>query len=241
MDGCDAMATNPNKQKGHPMKHAFHKLALVAALVTAGSTAMAQSAGTWMVKGGVNNIDPHVTSGDLSPPSLPGSKVDVKSATSAIVTATYMVSDSLSAEFYIGLPYKHEIVGAGTLAGVGKLGSVKQVSPTLFGQYRFLAASSALRPYVGLGLTYAYFYGEEGSGALTALTNPGGPPTTLSASSAFGVSPELGVAYRVSDRWFIDASVIKTFVKNTTTLSTGQKIDTKLDPLSTNISIGYRF
>ena len=72
MDGCDAMATNPNKQKGHPMKHAFHKLALVAALVTAGSTAMAQSAGTWMVKGGVNNIDPHVTSGDLSPPSLPG-------------------------------------------------------------------------------------------------------------------------------------------------------------------------
>jgi len=234
----------PNKtttKKGHSMIHSLNKLALAAALLASAGAAMAQSAGTWMVKGGINNIDPQVKSGDLSAPSVPGTKVDVKSATSAIFTATYMMTDNCSVEFYAGLPYKHDIVGDGAIKGVGKIGSVKQVSPTLFGQYRFMPASSAFRPYVGLGLTYAHFYGEEGSGTLTALTNPGGPPTKLSASSAFGISPQAGLSFKVSDRWFVDAAVIKTYIKNTTTLSTGQKIDTKLDPLSTNVSVGYRF
>jgi outer membrane protein len=223
------------------MNHSVNKLALAAVLLACGGSAMAQSAGTWMVKGGVNNISPQVKSGDLSAPSMPGTKVDVKSSTGVIFTATYMVTDACSVEFYAGLPYKHDIEGDGSIKGVGKLGSVKQVSPTLFGQYRFMPASSAFRPYVGLGLTYAYFYGEEGSGILTALTKPGGPPTKLSASSAFGLSPQAGLSFKLSDRWYVDAAVIKTFIKNTTTLSTGQKIDARLDPVSTNISVGYRF
>jgi len=223
------------------MKHGLKALALAAVLAAAGGAAQAQSAGTWLAKGGVNNIDPHVSSGDLSPPSQPGTKIDVKSATSGVLTATYMWRDDVSVEFYIGLPYRHDIVGAGSIAGVGKIGSVKQVSPTLFGQYRFMPASAALRPYVGLGLTYAHFYGEEGSGTLTALTNPGGPPTKLSASSAWGLSPQIGLTYKLNERWYLDAAVIKTFIKNHTDLSTGQRIETKLDPLSTNVSLEYRF
>ena len=215
-------------------------LAAVLSLGTCGIAA-AQSAGDWLVKAGINNIAPKVDSGDLSAPSLSGSKVDVKSATSLIVTATYMLTDAVSFEFYAGLPYKHDVEGDGAIKGVGKIGSVKQVSPTLFGQYRFLGASAPFRPYVGLGLTYAYFYGEEGSGTLTALTNPGGPPTTLSSSSAFGLSPQIGGTVKLGDRWFADAAVTKTFIKNKTTLSTGQTIDTKLDPISVNVSIGYRF
>ena len=223
------------------MKHAHTRLALMLAALAASGAAAAQSAGTWMVKAGVNNIAPKVSSGNLSAPSLPGSQVDVKKATAAIATLTYVVTDDVSVEFYAGLPYKHDIVGAGAIAGAGKIGTVKQVSPTLFGQYRFLPASSAFRPYVGLGLTYAHFFGEEGSGTLTALTNPGGPPTTLKSSSAWGLSPEVGFAYQFNERWFLDGAVIKTFIKNHTDLSSGQRIETKLDPLSVNLSVGYRF
>ncbi|HET7795974.1 MAG TPA: OmpW family outer membrane protein [Rhizobacter sp.] len=223
------------------MTHGIKTLALAAMVLLGSSAAMAQSAGTWMVKGGVNRIEPHVTSGNLSAPSLPNSQVDVKADTAAILTGAYMLTDAFSLEFYAGLPYEHEIVGAGSLAGVGKLGTVKQVSPTLFAQYRFLEASSAWRPYVGAGLTYAYFYGEEGSGTLTALTNPGGPPTQMSVDSAFGFSSQLGLTVRVADRWYLDGSVVKTFLKNKTTLSTGQSIDTKLDPVSVNLSVGYMF
>ncbi|MEO8156143.1 MAG: OmpW family outer membrane protein [Rhizobacter sp.] len=223
------------------MTYGIKTLALAAAALFGSSAAMAQSAGTWMVKGGYNNISPKVKSGDLSAPSLPNSQVDVKSASAAILTATYMLTDETSLEFYAGLPYKHDIIGAGSLAGAGKLGSVKQVSPTLFAQYRFMPVASSFRPYVGLGLTYAHFYGEEGSGTLTALTNPGGPPTKMKVDSAFGLSPQVGLSFQLNERWYLDGAVIKTFLKNKTTLSTGQSIDTKLDPLSANISIGYRF
>ena len=214
---------------------------LAAALIGFGSAAQAQSTGTWLVKGGFNGIAPAVKSGDLSAPSLPGSKVDVSSANSLIASATYMLTDNASVEFVGGLPYKHDIEGAGSLAGVGKLGSIKQISPTVLAQYRFMAPRATVRPYVGVGLTYAYFYGAEGSAALTALTNPGGPATRLSVSSGFGLSPQVGVTIALHERWYLDASILKTFLKNTATLSTGQKVDTTLNPLSTNVSIGYRF
>lgn len=215
--------------------------AAVAAIVAASAlAAQAQEAGRWLVKAGVNRIDPKVKSGDLSAPSLPGSKVDVDAATSLIFTATYLLDDAMSLEFYAGLPYEHDVRGAGALAGSGKIATVKQVSPTVFAQYRF-GSAGGMRPYVGLGLTYAYFYGEEGSATLTALTNPGGPPTRLEADSAFGLSPQVGLHMPLSGGWFIDASVIKTFLKTTTTLSTGQKVDARLDPISANFSVGYRF
>jgi outer membrane protein len=219
---------------------------LVAALLAvpvlcAVSGAQAQSAGTWQYKVGVNTTTPKVTSGDLSAPSLPGTKVDVDAATAPVFTATYMYTDNFSVEGYVGLPYRHDIKGAGTIAGAGDLGTVTQVSPTVFGQYRFGGPTSSLRPYVGLGLTYTYFYGEEGSGTLTALTNPGGPPTTTSSDAAFGLSGQIGTTYELGDKWFLDASVIKTYIKTTTHLSTGQSIDLKLDPVSVNFAIGQRF
>lgn len=215
--------------------------ALAALALAASGTASAQAAGTWFAKGGVNNIAPNVKSGDLSAPSIPGTKIDVKNATSAIFTLGYMLTDEVSFEFYAGLPYKHEVVGDGSIKGVGKLGTIKQVSPTLFAQYRFLEPAAPFRPYLGLGLTYGYFYGGEGSGTLTSLTNPGGSPTRLSASAAFGLSPQLGATLALGERWFLDASVVKTFIKNKNSLSTGQTSNTKLDPVSSNLSLGYRF
>lgn len=223
------------------MKKTLLQAGLLAALALAATGASAQRAGQWMFKLGVNQISPQVTSSDLSPPSQPGSKIDVEAATSLIGTAAYMLTDNWSAEFYAGLGYKHDVVGAGTVAGVGKLGTVKQVSPTLFGQYRFLETNDIVRPYVGLGLTYAYFYGEEGSGTLTALTNAGGPPTRLSVDAAWGLSPQVGATFQFDKNWFADFSVIKTYVKTTNHLSSGQTIDVKLDPVSVNFSVGYRF
>jgi len=224
------------------------KVRSAAVVLTAGAllafsshSALAQSAGTWLVKGGFNGIAPAVKSGDLSAPSLPGSQVDVASANSLIATATYMLTHNASVEFVAGLPYKHDIQGAGSLAGVGKLGSIKQISPTVFAQYRFMAPNATVRPYVGIGLTYAYFYGAEGSAALTALTNPGGPATRMSSTSEFALSPQVGLTVQLHERWYLDATIVKTFLKNSTTLSTGQKVETTLNPLSTSVSLGYRF
>jgi len=210
-------------------------------LACAAAAAHAQSAGTWMIKLGVNNINPQVRSGDLSAPSLPDTKIDVKDATSAIVTLAYMYTDNISFELYGGLPYKHDVVGDGSISGVGKIGSLKQISPTLFGQYRFLAADAPLRPYVGVGVTWAHFYDEQSSATMTALTNPGGPPTRFSASSAWGVSPEIGATFRINEKWFVEGSYTKTLLKTRGTLSTGQTIDVVLDPNCFTFQVGYKF
>jgi len=223
--------------KKHAIVAAF---AAGAALVAAGP-AHAQAAGQWLFKAGWNKITPQVDSGDLSAPSPPGSKVDVKSASALILTGTYMITDNFSAEFLAGLPYKHDIVGDGAISGVGKIGSVHQISPTLMAQWRFLEPEAMFRPYVGLGVTYAVFYDTEGSGTLTAITNPGGPPTTISGDHAFGGTGELGMTFKVNEQWFIDAAVMKTYITTNTSLSTGQTIEVKQNPVIFNISVGYRF
>jgi outer membrane protein len=227
--------------EGHSMNTRLLPLALASLLLACGATAHAQSAGTRLVKVGVNRISPDVESGNLSAPSVPGTKIDVNGANSVIFTAAYMLTNTWSLEFYAGLPYEHEVVGDGAINGVGKLGTVKQISPTLFAQYRFEEFGGVLRPYLGLGLTYAYFYGEKGSGTLTAMTNAGGAPTRLSASPGFGPSAQAGATLKLSPQWFLDIGVVKTYVKSKTTLSTGQTIDAKLNPVSSNLSLGYRF
>lgn len=224
---------------GSRFLRAAQAMALVAALFACGGAA-AQTAGTWLVKVGYNRISPKVSSGDLSPPSMPGSKIDVGSAASLILTGAYMFTNHVSAELCLGLPYKHDLIGDGSIKGVGKIGSVEQLPPTLLLQYRFLEAKSVFRPYVGLGVTYAIFQNETGSAELTAMTDPGGA-TTLRTDNAWGTTAQLGATYALNERWFADLGVEKTVIKTTTTLSTGQAIDTRLDPVSLNFSIGYRF
>lgn len=217
-----------------------HALVAAAALCGAGAV-HAQAAGTMLVKLGWNKIVPHVESGDLSPPALPGSQIDIQSASSVILTATYMFTDNISMELLGGLPYKHDIVGAGAVAGAGKIGSVHQISPTLMLQYRFLPQQAPLRPYVGVGITYARFYDTEGSAALTSFTNPGGSPTTIGSDTAWGSDIGAGVNYKVDSHWFIDAAVLKTYITTNPKLSTGQTISAKLNPVSFNVSVGYAF
>lgn len=216
-------------------------LAAVAAM-TGSSAALAQSAGVWSVKAGINQITPKVKSDDMTASALPGTKADVGSDLRAIIAASYMFTDHLSAEFHLGIPYTHELDGAGSIQGVGKLGTVQSLPPTLFLQWRFLEPKAMFRPYVGLGLTYARFQKETGSGALTAVTNTGSTtPTTFVVDSKFALTPQIGVTYAINDKWFADLGVTKTYLKTTTHFSTGQKMDIRLDPLAVSFAIGYHF
>ena len=222
-------------------KHSIASALVATAALCGAGAAQAQVAGEVLVKLGWNKIIPKVKSDDLTAPSLPGSKIDIKSASALFFTATYMITDDISVEALGGLPYKHDIVGAGAVAGVGKIGSVHQVSPTILLQYRFLAADAPFRPYIGAGPTFAKFYGTKGSAALTAVTNPGGPPTTIGGDTEWGGTVEIGGNYKIDKHWFLDAAVLKTFISTKATLSTGQSTSAKLNPIAINASIGYTF
>lgn len=218
------------------------KILAFAVLAASALGAQAQSAGTWFGTIGATRIAPNVSSGTLSPPAPPGTTVDIGADTQPVLSVGRMLTDHWSVEVPIGFGFKHEITGNGGIAGVGRIGTVKVLPISVFAQYRFLEPTARFRPYVMLGVTYAHFYDEHGSATLNAL-NPINPPggTGLSVASRFGLTPGLGVTVNVNPRWFVDLQYARSFLKTTTTLSSGQQIDTKLDPDVYRIAVGYRF
>jgi outer membrane protein len=217
------------------------KLLAAACAMAVASAASAQSAGQWTAKVGVNKLTPKVESGDVSAPALPGSKADVSSDTKPVLIFAYGLTDNVSAELALGMPYKHTLYGAGAIEGTGKLGTVEALPPTAFIQYRFFNPEATVRPFVGLGVTYAYFQKAEGSGQLTGVMNTGGQATTFKIDNKVAGTLQGGVAYNINARWFADVTVNKTFLKTTTHYSTGQTQDVKLDPLSVVLAVGYKF
>ncbi|MDR1968577.1 MAG: outer membrane beta-barrel protein [Burkholderiaceae bacterium] len=219
-----------------------HIIAAVALLASVAGGAWAQSAGTFQVRLGVTNISPSVSSGDLSPPSWPGTKVDIKGSTQLGGGIAYMLTDHLALDLPLALPFTHGTYGAGAIDGVGKIGQTKAMPFTLLMQYRFGQANARFRPYVGGGVTYAKFYKERSTNVLTALTG-GTPdnPTTMRIGSKFAPTLVIGGIFAFNDHWFAEGMIGKTFLKTTTTLSTGQSINTRLNPTTVSLGIGYRF
>jgi outer membrane protein len=216
-------------------------LLAAACAMGAASTASAQSAGQFTAKVGAGKITPKVDSGDVSAPALPGSKVAIGSDTEPVFIFAYGITDNISTELALGLPYKHKLYGAGSLQGTGQLGSVEALPPSVFIQYRFFKPDATVRPFVGLGLTYAYFQKETGSGQLTALLNTGGPASTFSIDAKAAGTLQAGVAYNINPRWFADLTVTKTYLKIQNKYSTGQTQDVKIDPLGVVLALGYKF
>jgi outer membrane protein len=228
------------------MKNSLKLIALSAATIALCGTTYAQSAGTWMVRAGVTTISPTVSSGCLSAPDFGDgpagcTKADVSSATQLSGGVSYMYTDHLSVDVPLALPFKHKIIGDGSLKGAGDMAEVKALPITAFLQYRFLEAQAKYRPYVGLGLTYAYFFDETGSGKLTATTNPGGAPTKLTIDGKWGLTPQVGATIAVGEKWFIDLHYSKSFISTTNHFSTGQHLDIVLDPVAYGVDVGYKF
>lgn len=222
------------------MKTTMKFVAIAAILCT--NTVFAQTAGSWMGRVGATTIAPQVSSGYLSAPDyMGGTKADVGSDTQLSGGITYMYTDNVAVDVPLALPFKHKIIGDGALKGAGDLAEVKALPITVFLQYRFMEPNSKFRPYVGLGATYAYFYDATGSGKLTATTNPGGTPTTLSVDSKWGLTAQVGAIINLNDKWFIDLHYAKSNLSTTTHFSTGQHLDITLDPAAYGIDIGYKF
>jgi outer membrane protein len=225
------------------MTHKLERAGLVlAACLATATVAQAQSAGSISGRFGLTRIQPDVDSGDLSAPSFAGTKADIKGDTRLTGGLTYMVTNSIALDLPLAAGFKHDIVGDGAIAGVGKIGEVRALPITLIAQYRLFGANAPWRPYVGIGPTYAKFYNARSTATLTALTG-GTPqnPTTLKVDSKWAVTGTLGLSATLAPGWSMEVAVLKTALKTRTTLSTGQTLDATLDPWSYCLSVGYRF
>jgi len=217
------------------------KVLVAASALACATGASAQSAGQWTAKFGFNELTPKVESGNISAPALPNTKADVESDIQPVLIFAYGLTDNISLEAALGTPYKHKIVGAGSIAGVGELGTVQVLPPTLFAQYRFFSPSSTFRPFVGIGATYVYFMKARGSGKMTALLNPGGEPVTFDIDNKFTYTGQVGLAVNFNEKWFADVTVNKSKLRTDVHFSTGQTKHMKLDPVAVALAVGYKF
>ena len=224
------------------MKAKLSSLVALACVGLMSGQAHAQSAGSFVVRLGAGTIMPNVESGTLSAPSLPNTRVDIKKASQLVGGVTYMITDNWSIDLPLGLPFKHEVVGAGAIDGVGTLATVKALPVTLVGQYRLGTASDKVRPYLGVGAVYAKYSDSKGTTALNALTG-GTPstPTVMNMDNRAGALAQIGVNVKVMGKWSVDLCVDKIQLKTTGHLSTGQNIDVKLNPTAVFAAVGYSF
>jgi outer membrane protein len=215
---------------------------LLAAALLAGGAAHAQTTGTWMLRGGFTRISPDVESGNLSAPSIPGTKVDIGSSTRLSGGVSYMLTPNVSLDLPLAAPFTQDVTGDGAIAGAGKLGDIRSTPITLLAQYRFGEPAARFRPYLGAGPTYARLYKPHGTATLSGLTG-GSPsqPTLLSAESRWGMTLQVGATVAIDDHWYVDGFVSKTLLRSTATLSTGQSLGLKLNPTALQLGLGYRF
>lgn len=230
LDYCDQPAD------GYLMKtpRLFLRVAAVACTVFACQVAHAQfDLGRLSVRAGPTSIVPNVKSGDLSAPSVPGTRIDVDAATGLTGGLNYALTDNISIDFPLDLPFRFDVNGAGALDGVGKLADIKALPISLLAQYRFGNSASAVRPYIGAGVAYTRFFGARSEAVLL--------PATLSMKNRWGGTAQLGVDIPLNDQWSLDAAATYVHLKTTGFMSTGQTIDVVLNPLSYSFALGYRF
>lgn len=211
------------------------KSVLAAALVGGllGGVAQAYEAGNWIGRVGIWGVFPKSDNlGNVA--GTGGADLNVDDGYSLGLNATYMVNPNIGIEIIGALPFKHDIKLSGSKKkGVdGEVASTYQLPPTLFLQYHFMPTST-VRPYVGVGLNYTYFWDEETKGALDGAK--------LELDSSWGAAGELGLDIDVTPTWFMNA-VVSYMDIDTKAKVNGKSIGTvSIDPWVVGLNIGTRF
>lgn len=183
-----------------------------AVLLSANSFA---AAGDTVVRARAVNIATHNT-------SSPVAGVEVSKKTIPEVDLSYFLTDNISAELILTYPQKHDVSLNGT-----KLGTLKQLPPTLLAQYHFMPGSS-YSPYVGAGLNYTLFSGVDIPGFDVSRSSIGG-------------ALQIGIDIPVSNNMFLNIDLKKVYMKTDVKTTAGAYVTTlKVDPMLFGIGLGWK-
>jgi outer membrane protein len=184
-------------------------------------------------------VAPNERSGSVLP-AFSGEKVKVDNSVMPEVDVTYMATDHIGFEL-IAATTKHSASGrSGTTGAIGRLASTWVLPPTLTAQYHFLP-EARIRPYVGAGVNYTFFYNEKASNALEGAVGA----TRVHMSDSFGWAAQAGADIDLTDRVFLNIDVkyidIDTTARLSTTAAGVQRVRVHLDPLVFGVGVGMKF
>ena len=161
-------------------------IAAALAALLAATPALAQSKGDFTVGIGVHNVAPKSNNADLGG----GARIEVGDSVRPTITGEYFIADNLGIELIAALPFQHDIDIAGP-AGKVNGGSTKHLPPTLSLQYHFGAPDAKIKPFVGAGVNYTWFFGEDTTGPLAG--------TKLSLDNSWGAALHAGIDFKVGN------------------------------------------
>ncbi|HEX2592228.1 MAG TPA: OmpW family outer membrane protein [Rhizomicrobium sp.] len=159
--------------------------------------------------------------------NIPGIKVGADGNLVPEVDGTYFLTDNISFEL-IAATTKHTT----KIAGLGQIGSVWLLPPTLTAQYNFAPDSDSIRPYIGAGVNYTFMYSAEDSGLL---------PAHVSYGNNFGWALQAGADIPVgTSGLFLNVDVKKVFLSTDVKLGGVKLGATKLDPWLVGFGLGFK-
>jgi outer membrane protein len=193
------------------------------------------SAGDILAHLSVIAIVPENLNSHVNGPIVGGDHVGTSIAESPELDASYFLTPNVSLEL-IAATTKHDVWATGNSAGKVKVGSTWVLPPTLTAQYHF-AQLGPVRPYVGLGLTVAFFYSPSRSATLTSLNAKLGGLST-------GVGPAIDAGFDVplGNNFTANVDVKQIFLTTSTRIAGGAiGAVTELDPTVVGVGVGYQF
>ena len=182
-------------------------------------TANAFEPGDWLVRVGASYVNPASDNHDT---------VSVESATSATINLSYMMTDVWALEVLAAYPFKHDL----ELHNGTKIGSTKQLPPTVSLQYHF-RPTEQFQPYVGVGINYTNFSSEKTQGALEGVD--------LDLGDSWGLAGQIGFDVMFNDDWFFNLDVRYIDIDTKARLDGVSIGKVEIDPWIFGGHIGYRF
>jgi outer membrane protein len=202
----------------------FAPLAIALAFGGLAAPAFAQQAGEWTFSVGAHQVNPKSGNGSLAGNTL---DVEVGSNVRPTVTAEYFVRDNLGIEVLAALPFQHDV----DIKGLGNVGSVKHLPPTVSLQYHF--GDGKVKPFIGAGLNYTYIFGESTTGALRG--------SKLRLDNSWGLAAHAGVDFKIGDKSAIRVDARWIDIDSDAKLN-GTKLGTvNIDPLVYGAAYVFQF
>lgn len=162
--------------------------------------------------------------------SLPGADVSISTAIIPEFDISYFFTENFAVELILAVS-PHDVSGRGVINGVD-MGDVNLLPPTLTAQYHHYI-SPTLKPYVGAGINYTWFFDED-PGALNSI----------SYDDSFGWVLQAGVDYFITDHLGLNLDVKKVFLSTDVTATTGGTTITgevDIDPWIVGAGVSLRF
>jgi len=213
---------------------------VVLVMVTSAPIVVAAEDGDWLIRAGVHQLNPDKN----NLPGVFGGNVVLDKDEAFTLDVEYMLTPHVGVDLFVPTYFTHDIQLKNTSLGeAAKIGETDLFAPILGLNWHF-NVDGAIRPYIGLGVNWSDFNGEEFSGPAVLPAD-----SRLDIDQAFGPAGRIGVDIGTNEHWFFNMDVryvdLDTDVEASVPAGLGSTTvplgEANIDPWIYGIAVGYRF